>query len=1242
MTAGEIKNKAKAAFAFLRETPVYFGRSLFTVPPGSVVFFPVSSNTLACGICGLVACAPLQDAPEVLALAHELEEHLAAMEKSTLDLCLESRAGVAESYLGGEAANSFLACAQKLNSESCFVEIFQNSGNIVDKLKKISARIDKLVKSEDEGLKFHAATLGSMQTQVAASRLEAVKDGAWCLKKDILDGLARIDFLMEADGAKATETAIRVFRRIDRVLSGINRLEVRGRDSAGISLLLFFDPRHFGAWGQGRGGDILARALKERAPGETLPNRAVSVSRSARWVMVSLVYKKAAEIGRLGDNVAFLRRQIREDYLFQALAGIPQSFFTLCAHTRWASVGAITEPNCHPVDNATANGMAGNSGLILVCLNGDIDNYAQLKKEFESRTGKRLPESVTTDTKIIPLQMEKYLQQGYSVEDAFRLAASDFTGSHAILMHTELAPGKLFLAQRGSGQALFVGLGEDCFMPASEVYGLVELTNRFVRINGEQVVSGKTGRTQGQIFVLDAAKPGLEGISACYYDGTPVLPDSNHQQFTPITARDIDRGDFSHYFLKEISQAPISVEKTLLNRWKFTGSGNDRRVVVDLDESCVPKRLCDALADGRIKKIHFIGQGTAGIAAHACADVLRHYLGNRIPLIAACKASEFSGFMLEAGQGQNPLSDTLVVAVTQSGTTTDTNRTVDMARACGAYTLAIVNRRDSDITFKVDGVIYTSTGRDIEMSVASTKAFYMQIVAGALLGLFFSRLTGARTDAFVADEIKQLVDLPSAMSQVLADSAKIEACAKAFALSRTYWAVVGSGPNKAAADEIRIKLSELCYKTISSDYVEDKKHIDLSSEPLILVCAAGSPQVVMGDIVKDTAIFKAHKAVPIVIADQGESRFDGVASDVLFVPPVSPHLAPILCTLVGHLWGFHAALAINEQSGFLFDFRENLRHTVESFNKDGRDVYELLIDSEFRENIARFYLEFSRRKRKNLFPSNLCGNVAADLTLLLKYMAGRLPAEDFALDFGLKGTPLNMLNTLFATLGEGINTLARPVDAIKHQAKTVTVGTSRIAQTAEGILFDAVASAGFGPDQLKNSNVLVLKNIQPIVEAIAGTTLYGISGLSLLGEPTDESRITLIKKDGTAATLNSRTEKDNRLLGTKRIIVARKNVYIGKGRKDGRSLVVIPVISGAGPSPNRIEHLLLLEVSFKAQISTSAKVRALGGKFEHIKNLVNEASIPWQDSFLDIVPTDELFGRSAEKIAEAIVESVRE
>ena len=95
-----------------------------------------------------------------------------------------------------------------------------------------------------------------------------------------------------------------------------------------------------------------------------------------------------------------------------------------------------------------------------------------------------------------------------------------------------------------------------------------------------------------------------------------------------------------------------------------------------------------------------------------------------------------------------------------------------------------------------------------------------------------------------------------------------------MARHKRYWAVVGSGPNKAAADEIRIKLSELCYKTISSDVIENKKHIDLSAEPLIIVCAAGNPEAVTGDVVKDTAIFKAHKSSVVVFADEGETRFD--------------------------------------------------------------------------------------------------------------------------------------------------------------------------------------------------------------------------------------------------------------------------------------------------------------------------------------------------------------------------------
>ena len=57
--------------------------------------------------------------------------------------------------------------------------------------------------------------------------------------------------------------------------------------------------------------------------------------------------------------------------------------------------------------------------------------------------------------------------------------------------------------------------------------------------------------------------------------------------------------------------------------------------------------------------------------------------------------------------------------------------------------LAIVNRRGSDLTDKADGVIYTSDGRDVEMSVASTKAFYAQCAAGHLLAHALARALGS-------------------------------------------------------------------------------------------------------------------------------------------------------------------------------------------------------------------------------------------------------------------------------------------------------------------------------------------------------------------------------------------------------------------------------------------------------------------------------------------------------------------
>ena len=273
------------------------------------------------------------------------------------------------------------------------------------------------------------------------------------------------------------------------------------------------------------------------------------------------------------------------------------------------------------------------------------------------------------------------------------------------------------------------------------------------------------------------------------------------------------------------------------------------------------------------------------------------------------------------------MSDTLVVAISQSGTTTDTNRTVDLARARNANVLAIVNRRNSDLVDKADGVLYTSDGRDLEMAVPSTKAFYAQIAAGYLLALALAGEFGDLDPALQHDLLVDLRALPDAMEEVLAQREAIAAIALRHVPSRRYWTVVGNGLNRIAANELRIKLSELCYRSISSDIAEDKKHIDLCTEPLILVCAVGLGGSNADDVAKEVAYHRAHRAAPIVITTRGEDRFSS-AAEIIEVPPVHPDLGFVLSAMAGHLFGFEAALVIDASARPLREARAMIQEAA--------------------------------------------------------------------------------------------------------------------------------------------------------------------------------------------------------------------------------------------------------------------------------------------------------------------------
>lgn len=1212
--------RVRVLLRFVTKCRIYIGRDPESVQAPALILFPLWINRLCCGFAGLLTCR-LEDSVEAVDDAVDLSPLWKKVASAPIKEVVDGKIAP-QAYLGGRGAvSSFEEAVLFLKRENVQERLFFNPASI-ESLMRTAADMKAFLAREEAFLEDQGASIASADLEGINGLLLTIKDVQWVLSRDILDNLGKILALCGMQRPEAlTGAAFRKYRKLNLLLNALDRLEVRGRDSAGISLSFTIDAQcHFQEVLESLKAEGLAPDYARRvAPGDLL-NRSISVSSRGEQVVVSFTYKTFSIVGELGRNVAQLRREIAGDRVLGVFAARESVCETALTHTRWASVGSITEENCHPVNEYRPPSAAhqddadpGLSGRIHVVLNGDIDNYPALRQAVEHEAVKISP-LVSTDTKIIPLQIEKHLLEGNDLARAFRLAVNDFEGSHAIAMHCDLEPNKMFLALKGSGQSIYVGIGKDQYMFSSELYGLVEAMPRFIKMNGEE--SG------GQIFILDqAAGPGLRGLAACTYDGGPIELSDTNIQTAEITTRDIDRGDYPHFFLKEISESALSIKRTLRGKYRIVNPGKPSvRVVFNLGEDMVPGAVCTGIKDGSIDNILIIGHGTAAVAGQAVADALSGYLRGGDLTATARVASELSGFGL-----RDDLSDTLVIPITQSGTTTDTNRAVAMARERGAQIIAIVNRRQSDITSKSHGVFYTSDGRDIEMSVASTKAFYSQIVAGQILALFFAQLLGVRSDEEIACALNHLEGAPKLMAEVFARREAIAASVKT-AIGKKFWAIVGSGPNKAAADEIRIKLSELCYKTISSDVTENKKHIDLSAEPLILVCAAGNPPAVVEDIAKDVAIFKAHKASVVVFADEGDSRFDETADAVIGLPGAPEPLPVILNTMAGHLWGYYAARAIDEEAHLFREFRSRMNSMISDSTLAGG--IERIAEPALRRIVNDFYAAFNALRNGGAL-SALAGKTLGDLVLLLKYAAGKLPLHDIRHDFPGQEGIISLFDLLDTTLGAAIDELTRPIDAIRHQAKTVTVGTSRKERELRGPIFDLLETLHLPTRDLTYRNLVTAGRIQPALRSIRGYTLYDIKGLDDAGNPAEGTSIIVTAKGGVALQMTSRADAGAPLLGTKRTLVSTGHAYIGKGKTDAAPIVILPVL-GEG---NFVKHLLLLHVEFDERLTTAQKRFVLGYRYNDIRNLVNEYNIPWNDAYLESISLADLFSETVESLA---------
>src|SRR5205814_8303949 len=136
--------------------------------------------------------------------------------------------------------------------------------------------------------------------------------------------------------------------------------------------------------------------------------------------------------------------------------------------------------------------------------------------------------------------------------------------------------------------------------------------------------------------------------------------------------------------------------------------------------------------------------------------------------------------------------------------------------------------------------------------------------------------------------------------------------------------------------------------------------------------------------------------------------------------------------------------------------------------------------------------------RTGAYDGHLEASTAVRLSSLLRYGLGMSPLDSYQVEYGKIGTPSVVLEDLTEALTRGIEELTRPVDAIKHQAKTVTVGISRSEDALLAVpIVRELLRAGAGRDRLSYRALRTLAALDPAVAEVTGYTRYRVDATTI-------------------------------------------------------------------------------------------------------------------------------------------------
>src|SRR5213082_1729740 len=535
-------------------------------------------------------------------------------------------------------------------------------------------------------------------------------------------------------------------------------------------------------------------------------------------------------------------------------------------HTRWATHGAVTERNAHPLAGCEP-------GRLAIVLNGIIENYVELREQLAAR-GHTLTSE--TDAEVVVHLLEE--EYDGDLAQALCRVYPQLEGHFSIVAIHHDQPD--LLAGVRHQTPLVIGLGEGENFLASSIAAFLSETRTVIHPRDGEVVEVTP---EGVRFFADGAEV--------------AAPETQEIDWDDESA---EKGGYETFMLKEIFEQPDAVAETIGDRVRGHKLMLDALGMTELEVR-------------NLRRIVIVACGTAYHAGVVGRYILEEWA--RIP-VEPDIASEW--------RYRNPVlsKDTLVIGITQSGETADTIAAMRLAREHGARTLAITNQLGTQITREADAVLYTRAG--LEIGVAATKTFTAQVALLSLIALKLAQIRKTLPAEEIEFIIDELYDLPQKMEEFLDGDHPIEEIAQRY-YDKPFFLYLGRHIGLPVALEGALKLKEISYIPTEAYSAGEMKHgpIALLDEETPVVCVATKSHV-YEKVISNIQEVRARGAHAIAIATDGNEDIQHHADDVIFVPRSPAFLQAVLAVLPLQLLAYRIA----RLRGLNVDQPRNLAKTV--------------------------------------------------------------------------------------------------------------------------------------------------------------------------------------------------------------------------------------------------------------------------------------------------------------------------